>query len=686
MSDLDPPTSGDSDRFVVGRQLGFGGMGAVFFATDTRFDRVVALKVMSDRIADASEFRARFRREADVLARLDSPHVTAIYDHGEDDGTLWIATQLVRGGDLGTLLHEQGPLTPRRAVQLCAQVAEALRAAHAVGVLHRDVKPSNVLLRDPEAEPLHAYLCDFGIADTGTERLTVAGGVPGTWSYLAPERAQGSPAAPTTDVYAVGCLLWACLAGQPPYTGSDVDVAIGHLERPVPQVPENAPGLADLNLVLRRALAKSPAERFQDAEELRDALSQVGRALPALPPLDLDRAASEPRSPRGHRGRLVAIAGVTVALVAAGIVAAVLRDTGPETGPAVSTGAGSTPRPVTSDFTGDGLGDLVVHEWGSGKRRVKVLAGDGSTFGTPRTLSTLDFEVLRGDVDGDGTEELVSVESGPDPADGSPDAPDSPDASVSVTVTPYPSEGAESETHPLTSSLDPAPVFVGVAVLADVTGDGRDDLVVANRSFTSRNESVIWLAASNGRGFQELEEVYASPEPVQRVVAADVEGDGDDDLVVSNYDGELAILESDTDTQSLVPHDHERVNTSTDGVFSADVDGDGADELVTVDAIGSANTIVVIQRSGDAWDAEVWLADEAADHQLGEGSLRTGVTDVNGDGRDDLVRFSDARARRPREVKVFISSGSDFAAPVQWGTYTCACKEYFDPVGPTLKN
>ena len=225
-------------RFVPESQIGMGGMGVVYAATDTHLGRQVALKVMSGRLAASHGFRERFQREADTLARLDSPHVIAIYDHGEESGVPWLAMQYVRGGDLGDLLAERGALPPALALAVCAQLAEALDDAHRAGVVHRDIKPSNVLVRDPDATRVHVYLCDFGIAlDETSDRLTTAGGVVGTWAYLAPERGQQQAAATAgSDIYSLGCLLWACLTGEAPYVGSDVGVALAHLTAPVRQL------------------------------------------------------------------------------------------------------------------------------------------------------------------------------------------------------------------------------------------------------------------------------------------------------------------------------------------------------------------------------------------------------------------------------------------------------------------
>ncbi len=232
-----PPGVGATfGRYRIESRLGMGGMGVVYAATDTRLNRRVALKVISGQLAGDEQFVARFGHEAEVLTRLDSPHVIAIFDHGEVDGVPYIATQLVGGGDLGTMLRDRGPLPPAQAAAVCAQLAEALDDAHRVGVVHRDVKSSNVLVRDPDADEPFVYLCDFGIALTDSRGLTSSGGMAGSWAYISPERARGEAATPVSDVYSLGCLFWVCLTGRTPYDGTDVEMAIAHLNAPVPQV------------------------------------------------------------------------------------------------------------------------------------------------------------------------------------------------------------------------------------------------------------------------------------------------------------------------------------------------------------------------------------------------------------------------------------------------------------------
>jgi hypothetical protein len=266
---VENPRPGDTfGRYAILGELGRGGMGVVLRARQIDLEREVALKVLAAELADQEEFAARFRREASLLASVDSPHIIAVYDHGEFEGRLFIATQLVKGGDLAQHLRQHGPLTLDQGLDLTAQLASALGDAHTAGVLHRDVKPSNVLLHQTP-DGWHAYLCDFGIAHTGAAELTQAGTVVGTYGYLAPERCEGHPATVESDLYALGCLLVAALSGTAPYAGSDFQVARQHLTAPIPQWDPTFPGSAELNQILQRAMAKNPQDRYHSATDMR---------------------------------------------------------------------------------------------------------------------------------------------------------------------------------------------------------------------------------------------------------------------------------------------------------------------------------------------------------------------------------------------------------------------------------
>src|SRR5262245_41128933 len=203
---------GDSfDGYVVDALLGRGGMGTVYLATQERLARQVALKVIAPDLADDDEFRTRFLHESQLAASLDHPNVIPIFDAGEVEGVLYLAMRYVRGRTLKAHLSERGPLGLDETVELAEQIGGALDAAHEAGLVHRDVKPANVLLADPDR---HAYLCDFGLAKrTASRGVTRTGSFLGTADYCAPEQIRGEPVDGRADVYALGCVLFECLAG-----------------------------------------------------------------------------------------------------------------------------------------------------------------------------------------------------------------------------------------------------------------------------------------------------------------------------------------------------------------------------------------------------------------------------------------------------------------------------------------
>jgi YVTN family beta-propeller protein len=254
--------------------IGRGGMSAVYLAEDLALRRRVALKLLAPALADDAAFRARFLEESQLAASLDHPNVVPIYEAGQAGDELYIAMRFVEGMDLKQLLRD-GPLEPEHAVRICGQVADALDFAHERGLVHRDVKPSNVLL-DPKE---HVYLADFGLTKRLGEGRSVEPGLFGTIDYVAPEQIRGDDIDGRADVYALGCLLYECLAGTAPFRrGSDAATLYAHLE----DAPPRLPGLED---VLPKALAKEPEDRYQTCAELiddvRDALgiAQTRRSL-----------------------------------------------------------------------------------------------------------------------------------------------------------------------------------------------------------------------------------------------------------------------------------------------------------------------------------------------------------------------------------------------------------------------
>ncbi len=265
--------------------LGRGGMGEVYRAFDTEHDRTVALKVLSGHLAADSGYRERFRREAHLAARLNQPHIVPIHRYGEIDGRLFLDMRLVRGRDLAAALAEDGPMRPERAVSIVTQTARALDAAHADGLVHRDVKPSNVLLSGTGDDEF-VYLVDFGIARSTSDgqgpSLTQTGAALGSFDYMAPERFLEKPIDQRVDVYALACVLYECLTARRPFTGDGLATLMyAHLNT-APQPPSAVrPGLPRaLDDVVLRGLAKEPDERYATCGELaaaaRAALSSAG--------------------------------------------------------------------------------------------------------------------------------------------------------------------------------------------------------------------------------------------------------------------------------------------------------------------------------------------------------------------------------------------------------------------------
>jgi YVTN family beta-propeller protein len=259
--------------YRIERVLGRGGMSVVYLAHDPRLKRNVALKLLAPELAEDEGFRARFLRESQLAASLDHPNVVPVYEAGEVDGLLYIAMRYVPGIDLKALLRTERALAPERALALAEQVASALDTAHERGLVHRDVKPSNVLLTGrPDEE--HCYLADFGLSTSASDRSVAdPSKIVGTIDYVAPEQIRGVDVDGRADLYSLACLLYECLVGDVPYRRpSDVAVIYAHLEEPFPKASEHRPELpAALDAVLERGTAKLPDERWQTCTELVDA-------------------------------------------------------------------------------------------------------------------------------------------------------------------------------------------------------------------------------------------------------------------------------------------------------------------------------------------------------------------------------------------------------------------------------
>ena len=281
-------------RYRLIELLGRGGMGEVWRAQDTATDnRTVAIKLLPAHLAGDSTFVRRFRGEAEKAARLNNPHIIPIHNYGEIDGRLYVDMRLIEGRDLQQVLAA-GPLEPARAVRIIEQVAKALHAAHKIGLVHRDVKPSNILLDEDD----NAYLIDFGIArDADDTRLTATGGMIGSWHYMAPERFRAREADARADIYALACVLYECLTGHRPFPGDSAESQVAaHLTDPPPLPSTTQPNMpAKLDAVIATGMAKNPDERYATTVELAHAAHEaitdpIPRQVPTVP-------ASQPTKP-----------------------------------------------------------------------------------------------------------------------------------------------------------------------------------------------------------------------------------------------------------------------------------------------------------------------------------------------------------------------------------------------------
>jgi serine/threonine protein kinase, bacterial len=281
------PTPSQFGPYRLNRLLGRGGFGEVYEAFDTNKNRTVALKLLPSSYSANPHFRRRLFREASTAGRLNEPHVVPIHDYGEIDGQLFIDMRLIPGTDLRAVLDESGPLDPSRAVGIIGQIASALDAAHAEQIVHRDVKPANILLTPED----FACLVDFGLANAATDaKLTSAGTTIGTFAYMAPERFSEEEIDHRADIYALACVLHECLTGASPYQATDrAALMAAHLTTPIPR-PSQHPGVAaGFDQVIARGMAKDRDERYPTAGELAAAARRELAGVPRH-----DRAASEP--------------------------------------------------------------------------------------------------------------------------------------------------------------------------------------------------------------------------------------------------------------------------------------------------------------------------------------------------------------------------------------------------------
>lgn len=680
-----PQVGEELGRYRLDRVLGQGGMGIVFAATDQRLHRTVAIKVITGVLAQSPDFRARFQAEAAALALLDSPHVIAIHDHDEVDGTPYIVTQYVDGTDLSAEVAAHGAMPVRRALEVCAQVTRGLGDAHRVGVVHRDVKPGNVLLRRGDGSEIHAYLCDFGIARSeGVDgpAPTATGMVAGTWSYLSPERTAGLPATPASDLYAVGCLLWTCLTGREPFQGTDVQVALAHQQAPIPRLPGSGAFIADLNAVIERALAKDPAARYGNAADLRADLERLAARAPddtiegpAAPPgaptvLRPEESAGNhgaPRQPRPARRRAALVASVAaVLLLVGGAIATwlVARD-GDDAGP----GAGPTEPGIAGDIDADGRGDVLIRQFRLGDTVSPLplwrITSTGKQFGTPDPGPGEDTYPILGDTDGDGGPEVLWL--------------DEDDGELRVHVVPT-DTGSPDSTVDLV--LDPVfDIKRHNIKTGDVDGDGSDDLVMLGEPDEGGNS--IHVALAEDGGFAEPEQWYRSDVPDGQIWTGDFDGDGTDEVLYwteGETSGGNATVLSAQDGELTATAGQDLLDPVVSPILASwsigDVDGDGADEIGILSSTQAR--FFVHEVEGDAiaertvwWQvAEAIGKDEALDNALSGDVRSIALSDVDGDGDADLVQVRDGE-ESSIELVVHLSDGTSFAEGQAWGALPC---------------
>lgn len=403
---LQPPAMVDDTRvgtelggYRIERVIGRGGMSSVYLAHHVRLERRVALKLLAPELADSERFRDRFLRESRLAASIDHLNIVPIYDADEADGTLFIAMRYVDGSDLKQVIRSEGQLDADRTAAIIGQVASALDAAHTLGLVHRDVKPSNVLLTPED----HVYVSDFGLTKRAlsVSGLTATGQLVGTIDYVAPEHIKGDAVDRRADVYSLGCMVYECLSGHPPYPRDlEVGVLWAHVEEPPPKVTDERPELLpEVDDVIASAMAKDPNERTPAAGEVATGLRS---ALGLEAPTAERRTPPRPRPAREPRRNAVFIAALVGigALLALGVGILLAGGGGGEVivPPANSLArieAGSmgfsTPVPVGQDPTGVAIGEdgdlWVINQGDSTVSRIDPDSGEvtstKSTLGIP---------------------------------------------------------------------------------------------------------------------------------------------------------------------------------------------------------------------------------------------------------------------------------------------------------------
>ncbi|MDP4668050.1 MAG: Stk1 family PASTA domain-containing Ser/Thr kinase [Gaiellales bacterium] len=420
-------------RYRIIRRLGQGGMARVYLAQDESLHREVAIKVLADRHSDDPHFIERFQREARAAARLNHPNIVQVYDQSQG-GMSYIVQEYVEGETLKDLIRRESPIDPRRAITIALQILAALRVAHQQGVIHRDVKPQNILMQ-PDGK---LKVADFGIASAGGDtEMTEAGSIVGTAQYLAPEQARGLTVGPPADLYALGIVLYEMLSGRVPFEGdSAVNVALRHVqEAPEPLTERNPLVPVALESVVMRALAKDPRQRYQSADEMGVELDQVRRGLPIsdetavidaatlamarpAPPTPTEtmvalplppRETGPPRTPANPNRRrlwiLLIVLGVVLLAVAAGVFAFTRGDTGGSTTATTTTTSalvdipdltGQTQAEATAALKALGLAVLITKQASADVPPGQVIAVRPNPGGRVPPGTTIELQISTG--------------------------------------------------------------------------------------------------------------------------------------------------------------------------------------------------------------------------------------------------------------------------------------------------
>jgi serine/threonine-protein kinase len=476
-----------ADRYELEQLVGTGGMSSVYKAHDTQLDRYVALKLLHSQYGDDDEYVERFRREARAVAQLSHPNIVRVIDRGEADGRQYIVFEYVDGENLKELLERSGPLSVRRALELGLQIAHALSFAHEHGLVHRDVKPQNVLLNGDD----EAKVTDFGIARSlDVERgMTQTGTVLGTSNYIAPEQASGKRVDAHTDVYSLGVVLYELLTGELPFPGDNfVAVAMKHVNEPPPSLVEKRPDVPiRVALAIERALEKSPDNRFPTmaafAAELDTCLQELDHPDTEDPTLLVPRRMVEQRKPapaRKRRGRWGFALAVLVLAAIAAVVGGVLALRGSD-----GTGSQSSPPPATAGVQLQGVGiydPSGAHADTHGSSAPQATDGNPGTYWYTQRYASQDFGGLK-----DGLGLVLSTGKSV--------------ALKRLTVT-TDTPGFE------------AKILVGDAPTGNFSDNSETQLVGASTTFTLAGRSgsyyVVWLTSLPPGGVAHVNEVHAS--------------------------------------------------------------------------------------------------------------------------------------------------------------------------------